>query len=276
MTGPDEHHLRFAYSTINWGATCDIPQALRDIEAAGWSAVELFGHSLDLLGTPSGLQDALGSLVPATMFAGLELPDTPTQHTRLRNQIRFASEIGAQAFGLVGGSRLRWRPPSSEEYAGLAQMCDDLAHYGASAGVAVSYHPHTSCTVETSREIAILMERTTALKLCLDASHIALVGEDPGTVIDTWWDRLGYLHLKDWGRGKFAELGQGAIGIDFPAILQMLVDRRFTGWVVIEQSQSEVSALESARVNAHYLVSRGYPLSLPGSAAPHVALGDAP
>ena len=45
------------------------------------------------------------------------------------------------------------------------------------------------------------------------------------TVIEHYWDRLGYIHLKDWGHGKFRELGQGTIGIDFAAILADLVER---------------------------------------------------
>jgi len=262
MTGSD-HRLRFAYSTINWGATCDIPQALADIRNAGWQAVELFGHSLDLLGTPSLLEVHLGGLVPATLFAGIELPDSDLQRTKLRNQIRFASEIGARAFGLVGGARLRWRPPTSDEYATLAALCEDLAIHGADVGVTVSYHPHVACTIETSDEIETLMRQTSALKLCLDASHIALVGEDPLTVIDQWWNRLGYLHLKDWGNGKFQELGRGTIGIDFPAILAELQRREYDGWVVLEQSQSDVSPLESAHINAEYLTRIGFSLELP-------------
>lgn len=252
------HRLRFAYSTINWGATCDIPAALTDIREAGWNAVELFGHSLDLLGTPGRLSEDLDGLTVATLFAGVEIPDSPLQRTRLRNQVRFASEAGAEAFGLVGGGRLRWRPPGTGEYLELANLCEDLALYGESLGVAVSYHPHVACTIETSGEISILMRHTTQLKLCLDASHIALVGEDPLGVIDTWWDRLGYIHLKDWGRGKFAELGRGTIDIDFAKILNELVRRRFAGWVVLEQSQSDVSPLESARINAAFLRELGH------------------
>lgn len=253
-----EHRLRFAYSTINWGATCDIPRALAEIRAAGWGAVELFGHSLDLLGTPASLTADLDGLTPATLFAGVELPDSPLQRTKLRNQIRFASEIGASHLGLVGGARLRWRPPATEEYAALAALGQDLATFGESVGVTVNYHPHVACTIETSEEIEILMHQTTSLKLCLDASHIALVGENPLTVLDAWWDRLGYIHLKDWGRGKFAELGRGTIDIDFSAILAELVRRQFDGWVVLEQSQSDVSPLESARINADYLRGLGY------------------
>jgi inosose dehydratase len=261
MTG-SKHRLRFAYSTINWGATCDIPQALADIREAGWQAVELFGHGLDILGTPSLLESQLGGLVPATLFAGIDLPESDLQRRKLRNQIRFASEIGARDVGLVGGSRLRWRPPSHDEYSALAALCEDLATHGADLGVTVSYHPHVACTIETSDEIATLMAQTSALKLCLDASHIALVGEDPLTVTDQWWDRLGYIHLKDWGNGKFQELGRGTIGIDFPAILGELQRRQFGGWVVLEQSQSDVSPLQSARINAEYLTAIGHDITL--------------
>ena len=258
--GQGEQRLRFAYSTINWGATCDIPRAFAEIREAGWGAVELFGHSLDHLGTPGGLAEALGDLRVATLFAGIELPDTELQRVRLRNQIRFAAEAGAEAFGLVGGSRLRWRPPSDDDYAELAALCEDLAAFGDGLGVAVSYHPHAGCTIETSDEIAALMAHTRALRLCLDASHIALVGEEPLTVIDQWWDRLGYIHLKDWGHGKFRELGRGTLGIDFPAILRDLERREFGGWVVLEQSQSDESPLASARINAAYLTGLGYDL----------------
>ncbi|MGI8483198.1 MAG: sugar phosphate isomerase/epimerase family protein [Thermomicrobiales bacterium] len=257
-TPASPHSLRFAYSTINWGATCDIAAALDDIRSEGWGAVEFFGHTLDLMGTPSSLMAQMGDLVPATLFGGIELPISDLHRTIHKNHIRFASEIGASAYGLVGGGRLRFRPPSAQEYAELAAFCEDLAVFGNSGGVTVSYHPHALCTIETSAEIELLMAQTSELKLCLDASHIALVGEDPLTVIDRWWDRISYIHLKDWGNGKFAELGRGTLGIDFSAILRMLAERAFRGWVVLEQSQSEISPRESARINAEFLRGLGY------------------
>ena len=54
------------------------------------------------------------------------------------------------------------------------------------------------------------------------------------------------------------ELGQGTIGIDFAAILRELEEMRFRGWVVVEQSRSDVSPLASAQVNAAYLRRLGY------------------
>src|SRR5436305_213899 len=138
--------LHFAYSTINWGDTCDLPTALAEIRQAGWGAVELFAHTLDWLGPRERLVDDLGGLTVATLF-----------------------------------------------------------------------------------------------------------GEDPIAHLRKYRPRTGYIHLKDWGRGKFVEMGRGTIGIDFPAILGELENQGFAGWVVIEQSTSDISPLHSAQINAEYL-----------------------
>jgi sugar phosphate isomerase/epimerase len=191
------------------------------------------------------------------------LPTGAEQRETHRALIARAAELGASAYGIVGGQRLRYRPPTDAEYAELSAFLEDLAAYGAARGVAVSYHPHTGCTVETAEETAILLRGTSALRLCLDASHIALVDEDPLATFGAFWTRLGYIHLKDWARGKFVELGQGTIGIDFPGLLRALDERGFDGWVVIENSRSDVSPLTSARLNAAYLTDLGYTIDSP-------------
>ena len=103
--------LRFAYSTINWGETPDLEQTFGEICEAGWDAVELFFHSLDWLGPMPRLLSALGDLQVATLFGAVSLPTDNTQLTKLKNHIDYGSELGATAIGLVGGNRLRWRPP---------------------------------------------------------------------------------------------------------------------------------------------------------------------
>ncbi len=252
--------LRFAYSTINWGDTCDMPTTLAEIRATGWGAVELFAHTLDWLGLPEKLRIQLGDLQAATLFGVIDVPTTPRQLTIHKNRIDYAAAVGAEAYGVLSGGRLRWRPPSLDEYRDVARFCEELAIYGAAQGVAVAYHPHTGCTIETADEIDILIDQTRALGLCLDASHIALVDEDPVAHLRTYRERLAYVHLKDWARGKFVDLGQGTIGIDFPAFLSTLVALDFGGWVVIEASRSDESPLRSAQNNAAYLTNLGYSL----------------
>ncbi len=250
--------LRFAYSTINWGNTCDLPATLGQIQETGWGAVELYQHSLDWLGPPTMLKEHLNGLQVATLFGSVTLPVDERQRTIQKRRLDYATEIGATAYGIGGGQRLRWRSPNAAEYAELSQRFEELAVYAARQGVAVSYHPHTGWTVETSEEVDRLLDGTQALRLCLDASHIALVDEDPLETFHRFWDRIGYIHLKDWARGKFVELGRGTIGIDFPTLLRDLDDRGFAGWVVIENSRSDHSPAESARINAAYLTDLGY------------------
>lgn len=261
----EKHALRFGYSTINWGTTPDLDAVFGEIRQSGWGAVELFVHSLDWLGTPDHLREKLGGLQVATNFGAIEVPTSKDQLTKLKNQIDYAALFGAEAIGLVGGTRLRWRPPSNPEYADLANFCEELAIYGADKGVAVAYHPHVACTIETEDEIDRLMDQTRVLTLCLDASHIALVDEDPVAHIRKYRDRTSYIHLKDWARGKFVEMGEGTIDIDFAAIFKELTDNAFPGWVIVEQSRSDVSPLVSALANAAFVKKLGYSLELPAS-----------
>jgi inosose dehydratase len=250
--------LRFAYSTINWGSTCDLEAAFDDIRSAGWRAVELFDHSLDWMGTPDHMRGLLKELKVATSFGGVELPASDRAITIHKRRIEFAAAIGADAYGLVGAGRPRSRPPTAGEISELAKLCETLAVHGAMLGVKVAYHPHTRCTVENEGEIDALMNETKTLTLCLDVSHIALVGEDPIAHLNKYYERLGYVHLKDWAKGEFIEMGQGTIGIDFPACLKLLSDKGFAGWLVVEHSISKTSPIDSAIANAQYLQSLDY------------------
>jgi inosose dehydratase len=125
--------------------------------------------------------------------------------------------------------------------------------YGTDRGVTVAYHPHVGTTVETAAEIDQLLDKTERLQLCLDFSHVALVGEDPVQQWRRYRERTAYVHLKDWARGSFTELGRGTLGLYVPAILEALLSAGFPGWVVVEQSRSEVAPEESLAVNSAYL-----------------------
>jgi len=253
--------LRFAYSTINWGDTCDLPTTFAEIKRAGWKATELFAHALDWLGTPSHLKSVMGDLIPATLFASVDLPASERQRTLHYRKIEYAAEIGAENYGLVGAGRMRQRMPSAADIHDLANMCEDLSKYAESLGVTVAYHPHTGCTIETEAEIDALMNETQALTLCLDCSHIAVVREDPVAHLRKYSARLGYVHLKDWGKGAFTEMGRGDINIDFAGFLRELERQQFTHWVVIEQSRSDESPFRSAQINADYLRGIGYAIA---------------
>ncbi len=262
-TAKKTHALRFAYSTINWTTKPDMVATFKDIKKAGWHAVELFDHSLDWLGPPDYLRSILQGLTPGIFFGGIEVPVNPDTITMHKRRMDYAALFGAEQYGLVGGGRLRTRPPTADEYKNLAAGCEELAKYGADKGITLAYHPHVGCTIETEGEIDILLNETKKTMLCLDVSHIGLVGEDSVAHIRKYKSRIGYMHLKDWAAGKFVEIGKGTIGLDFGAILAELVAQKFPGWVVVEQSSSTVSPLESAKINAAHIKSLNHKLELP-------------
>ena len=261
--------MRFAYSTINWGATPDFAAAFAEIREAGWRAVELFWHDLGWMGPPERMRGLLAGagLTAATSFGLVRVPVDAGQLVRLRNEVAHAAALGATHYGVNGGDRLRWRPPDEAEEVGLARLLEELAQFGEAVGVQVAYHPHVACTVETEAEIARLLARTRRLSLCLDVSHIALVGEDPLAHLTAYRERTGYVHLKDWARGRFVEMGEGSLGIDFPAILGHLEATAFPGWVVVEQSRSDVSPARSAATNAAALRRFGWDPARAGDGA---------
>src|SRR5262245_49353297 len=148
-----QNTLRFAYSTINWGTKPDLASTFAEIRAAGWQAVELFDHSLDWLGTPDHLSGGLNGLTVSTSFAGIEVPTSAEQIVSHIRRMDYGALFGAEMYGLVGGGRLRMRPPSSDDYKNLAAACEELANYGADKGVGLAYHPHVGCTIETEAEI---------------------------------------------------------------------------------------------------------------------------
>ena len=84
-------------------------------------------------------------------------PDTLTMHKR---RMDYAALFGVEQYGLVGGGRLRTRPPTADEYKNLAAGCEELAKYGADKGITLAYHPHVGCTIETEDEIDILLNET--------------------------------------------------------------------------------------------------------------------
>jgi inosose dehydratase len=142
------------------------------------------------------------------------------------------------------------------------------------SGLRTVFHHHCAGYVETPEEVAALMERTDPdlLGLCLDTGHYALGGGDPLEGLGRYGERVWHVHLKDFdprvaGRGReagwdyfraveqgvFCELGRGQV--DFAALLALMKEQGYRGWVVVEQDvlPGMGSPLKSARQSRAYL-----------------------
>ena len=121
-------------------------------------------------------------------------------------------------------------------------------------GLRTVFHHHCAGYVETPEEVDRLMSLTDPrlLGLCLDMGHYGFGGGDPVDALKLHFERIWHVHFKDYdpkvGRssreqerdyfesvanGVFCELGKGSV--DFPEIVRILKEKRYEGWIVVEQ-----------------------------------------
>jgi inosose dehydratase len=126
------------------------------------------------------------------------------------------------------------------------------------------FHHHTSTYVEGVPEIERFLEDTD-VELLLDSGHLLVAGGDPVRALREWGERIGAVHIKDvrlgvlegvkaeradtltaWRRGLFCALGEGDVDLD--AFCAALSERRYDGWVVVEQDRvlEDPGAFEAA------------------------------
>ena len=145
-------------------------------------------------------------------------------------------------------------------------------------GLRTVFHHHCATFVEAPWEIDELMARTdpSSVGLCLDTGHGAFGGGDPAAMLAKWRSRVWHVHLKDchpgiaakaalegWDyqqavrNGVFCELGKGSV--DFKAVIALLRDTGYDGWLVVEQDvlPSMGSPKQSAARNRDYLTALG-------------------
>jgi inosose dehydratase len=146
------------------------------------------------------------------------------------------------------------------------------------AGLRAVFHHHCAGYVETAAEVDKLLSLTDPelVGLCLDTGHYRFGGGDPVAGVKRYGGRVWHVHFKDcqpavaarsraegWNyfesvrQGVFCELGRGEV--DFAAVVQVLVDMGYDGWVVVEQDvlPGMGTPKESAQRNRDYLYGVG-------------------
>ena len=75
-------------------------------------------------------------------------------------------------------------------------------------GLRIVVHPHADTHVDTEENVVRLLDATDpdAVRLCLDTGHYAYCGGDSVKLIETYGERIGYLHLKQVDPAVLAEV----------------------------------------------------------------------
>jgi inosose dehydratase len=141
-------------------------------------------------------------------------------------------------------------------------------------GLRTVFHHHCAGFVETPQETIRLMEMTdpSLVGLCFDTGHWAYAGGDAVGALRLFGERVWHVHFKDchpaiaeraseegWDyftavrNGVFYGLGGGEV--NFGALIAILRERRYGGWVVVEDElpPGMGDPLERAKLDREYL-----------------------
>jgi inosose dehydratase len=184
----------------------------------------------------------------------------------------FAEETGSVHGRL--GVPLSTRPRIAEgDWPRFGEALTEVAEHLRGRGMRLAYHHHMGTVVETEAEIDRLMAATgPAVGLLLDTGHLTYAGGDVLGVAGRHRDRIVHVHCKDVRpavledarrrdrsfldavvEGVFTVPGDGCV--DYRALLALLRDARYAGWLVVEAEQDPVKAhpLSYARMGFAHL-----------------------
>jgi inosose dehydratase len=157
----------------------------------------------------------------------------------------------------------------------LLANLDRVATSAAERGIRSVLHPHVGTVVETSSDVARVLEGS-EISLCLDTGHLLIGGTDPTDLTRQVPERIAHTHLKDvdltWARkvqdghatytdavrqGMYRPLGQG--DVDIAAVVDHLSRHQYDGWYTLEQDTILTEAprgegpVADARISVDYL-----------------------
>jgi inosose dehydratase len=148
----------------------------------------------------------------------------------------------------------------ASEWREYGRRMTQFATYTQDHGVRLAYHHHMGAYVQAPEDVDRLMENVgDAVGLLFDSGHMSFAGGDPVAMLERYAARVCHVHCKDvrpevialaknrdWSflesvvNGAFTVPGDG--GVDFPALLDILADRGYRGWLVVEAEQDPAVA----------------------------------
>ncbi len=140
---------------------------------------------------------------------------------------------------------------SDDQLKRLADTLNEIGRQTIEMGIRLAPHPHIWGPVEREHEVRAMLDLTDPAYVWLtpDTGHLTLGGMDAVEIMDEYFDRIAEVHLKDtyakyigntatpprdqhYIASVYHNMGGG--GVDFPAVMKLLRDRHYKGWVVFD------------------------------------------
>ncbi|MEV0845650.1 sugar phosphate isomerase/epimerase [Streptomyces sp. NPDC049954] len=216
---PPQSRLRIGSAPDSWGVWFpedehQVPwtRFLDEVAVAGYEWIELGPYGY--LPTDPALlareTQARGLKVSAgTVFTGLHHGPAVWESTweHVERIAALARDLNASHLVVIPsfwrddktGRVLEDRTLTATQWHDLARQTERLAHEVRTRfGLRVVVHPHADTHIDTEENVARFLDATEPdlVSLCLDTGHYAYCGGDSVKLVETYGERIGYLHLK--------------------------------------------------------------------------------
>ncbi len=258
----EDPDLKVGCQTIVWGSgaiRADLPRVLKEVANCGYQGVEIGARHLDL----SEIGPTKGRLVENSLeLVGLHANRSCVSDEEATIGFPEGRRILEAIIELEGDHLIISGQPSGQELANL----ESLASIADSSGVTVCYHNHYREIEDDYRGLRRILDSTDpdSVGLALDLGWVHRAGECAEDAVGDFMDRVRIFHFKDvvgvlpeerdnltGDLAAAVEIGEG--DICWTHIVEMVTDRGFSGWIVVEQDATEKSPQASSCQSRRYL-----------------------
>ena len=186
--------------------------------------------------------------------------------------------VFAEVSGSIQGDpkrKLSSRPQmNNDEWKSFNDKLSDMGKYLEDQGMPLAYHHHMGTVIETEDDTIRLLENTNdSVKLTLDTGHMLFAKGNSKKILENFSERLIHMHCKDIRKnvlekslkqdlsfrgafleGAFTVPGDGCI--DYNPLFDVLKEKNYSGWLVVEAEQDPAKAnpFEYAKIGYKYLI----------------------
>ncbi|MET9696174.1 sugar phosphate isomerase/epimerase [Streptomyces sp. NPDC006529] len=188
------------------------PRFLDEVAEAGYEWIELGPYGY-LPTDPARLAEETGrrglKVSAGTVFTGLHHGPAVWEETwaHVSRIAGLTQAMGAEHLVVIPsfwrddktGAVLEDRNLDAGQWRELARQTERLGREVRERyGLRIVVHPHADTHIDTPENVARFLDATDpdAVSLCLDTGHYAYCGGDSVELIETFGERIGYLHLK--------------------------------------------------------------------------------
>jgi sugar phosphate isomerase/epimerase len=250
--------IKLACMSLMWGGDLsneEMPAWIDDVSEAGYAGVATFERVLVRFIEETDFVERIADRGLPLVSVDLVID---RDFDRINRVCEVMQQLGAKHLVTIGG--LAQKGADMNEVADLLNQIGEIA---LTYDVRACFHNHTHHTGETLEETEELLHKVDSTKFFgfLDVGHATkdFVGQPveqrAAIFLEQNWDRIDFLEFKDWHEDSDLRTEVGAGRCDYESVFQILKEKRYSGWITVEQNgpTGDKTPLECAKASREFI-----------------------